>query len=95
MLTFFQHITFKTSQLKHSRVEQAYADKEKILQKYFTDKNLDMKNMVLRILISGKIFNSFIWILKAQGNCDPSLLIQRVLTSLIQIKPELILLRNK
>ncbi len=73
MLTFFQHITFKTAQLKHSRVEQAYADKEKILQKYFTDKNLDMQGFHLFIRAFKKEKKLEVWV-KERGKEQYSIL---------------------
>ena len=50
ILSMFQEKSFKETQLVHSRVAEAYADKEKIVSQYFTDNHVRQSgfNLFLR-----------------------------------------------
>ena len=48
-LIMLQALSFKETQLGHSRVKTAYEQKEEIVQNYFKSKNLDIENFQLYI----------------------------------------------
>src|SRR5688572_29695150 len=48
-LIMLQALSFKESQLRHSRVKTAYDQKEAVIQNYFKSKNLDIKDFQLFI----------------------------------------------
>ncbi len=48
-LIMLQALSFKESQLRHSRVKTAYDQKEAVVQNYFKSKNLDINDFQLFI----------------------------------------------
>jgi hypothetical protein len=81
-LIMLQALSFKETQLGHSRVKTAYEQKEGIVQNYFKHKNLDFENfqLFIRAFKNEKILE--VWI--KEKNAD-----QFTLASHIRILHEL------
>lgn len=62
LLIMFQGASFKSTQLKQSRVKEAYEQKEKAVQHYFKSKNLDYVGFQLFIRAFKKEMELEIWI---------------------------------
>ncbi len=62
VMSLLQTASFKDTQLSHSRVKEAYRDKEAVVKNYFNEKNLSYNNFNLFIRIFKKEMKLEAWV---------------------------------